>query len=1417
MKTIKRILALILALTLVCSTTVTTAFAVVAGNWTHDSFELTDVIATLDGVNSAEATVSFINNTEISYFAAINGTFSTSAYSDSGCTQIVEGISLSAMTPASSFSLTIMDGNTVESGIFSYQDNNYSTLAKETSLWSATYTVAANTTPGIYYVKLDPVGVSDMMDNRIVAESYTATIEVKESTTEPDPEPEEPVEPQGSDYEIYYELSGSTFTGTGDTDEYTDYNIGDPVNATIYIKNTGDSAVNLQAYDIYLTYDSKLTCGTFTPKKDAVGSKISDANGQARIQAVGKNVGDNADINIALPADGTGVELGTIAFTMNSDVEYNEGLEITLLPGSAEQGDSSTNIGVGYDENGDKNSYYPSVTANVLGAEVMTTYKVEWKNDDGSEILETDAEAPYKHAPSYDGATPTKTDTNGQYTYTFEGWAITSNQTTGAKEENLPVVTKDVVYYAAFSAEKNTRTITFNANDGTDAPETKTQPVNVGESTKLEANTFSRTGYTFAGWNTEPDGSGTGYTVDDSVTTTTDLTLYAQWTINKYTVIWNNWDNNPLETDENVPYGTTPEYNSGTPTKESTIDKTYTFASWTPAVGAITGDTTYTATFTEAARTYTVKFATEANGTLVNAEDQTIAYDSTLTKIPTATPKEGYKFDGWYVGVDKIEDISSYTVSGDVTLTAKYSAEQYTITLNVNGGDALASNTILYDITDTVTLPTATKTGATFDGWKLATKTGNWEATTYNAGNYDNKYGTFELVAQWSNNAYTVSKGSVIGGEVTTDKTSANFEDSINVTVTLKDGYTLGDNPTATYTYKGENNSDVTKNVPLTKQDDGSYIGSFEMPAADVNVSANITAIDYNVDLPDDESVTANKTTANVGDEITLTVPSDKVPDGYKFKEFVVTRDDNDAPVNVDDNGKFEMPASNVTVTVKFEPISYTIAFDGNGATSGNMNPITGVMYDADQKLTKNVYTKNGYKFTGWLYNGTTYADEATVKNLTDIDGYTVTLVAQWTVDTYNITLNTNDGKYVEGYTAPTTYTFGTTTTLPTKDDIIKTGHDFGGWYTDSNFSGNAVTNIGADAYGDKEYWVKWTPSEYTIDYDSNGGSEVSDGSYTYGEGLTTLPTPTKPGYDFGGWYENINDETTKVESISSTDTGDMALIAKWTPTPYTITLNPDGGTVSAVDWVKDESTGYYNKGYTIADTVTLPTPTKTNYIFTGWKVTTAGGDWAVNSEISVSNLTVTGKYGNVTLTAQWDGRSDAVVEEYKYAANGYVMLFVADDLGENEVYQFGTGDNAVTMYYTTASEYVSSVGGATGLFYTLIDAKYAETKFVDNNEVYTGKLNADGLALLNKVSGDKTSVDYEIKYEGYINGDDVVNIADANVVYQMIINGGGYYGDLDTQYRLGADMHKENIDSSTKRATIEDVNAIVNIINGTT
>ena len=239
--------------------------------------------------------------------------------------------------------------------------------------------------------------------------------------------------------------------------------------------------------------------------------------------------------------------------------------------------------------------------------------------------------------------------------------------------------------------------------------------------------------YTFAGWDTDGDGTvdiaadGDYFakTIDvtsandclaaDTVDGTTFTAVYDS-TVNTYTVLWANNDGTPLETDENVAYGTTPSYDGTTPVAADKADgKTYTFTGWTPAVSDVTGDVTYTAVYSVTTNTYTITWVND-DGTPLET-DENVAY-GTIPSYDGATPVaqiteagKTYTFTGW--------DSAIVSVTGDKTYKATYTTADnvYTVTFDADGGTAVAAVSAGHG--ETVSEPSTTKDGYRFDCWTL--------------------------------------------------------------------------------------------------------------------------------------------------------------------------------------------------------------------------------------------------------------------------------------------------------------------------------------------------------------------------------------------------------------------------------------------------------------------------------------------------------------------------------------------------------------------------------------------------------------------------------------------------------------------------------------------------------------------------
>ncbi len=314
-------------------------------------------------------------------------------------------------------------------------------------------------------------------------------------------------------------------------------------------------------------------------------------------------------------------------------------------------------------------------------------------------------------------AAPTKKADN-TYTYTFAGW----------DKEISTTCQGDVTYNATFKATKRTYTVIFKDADGTQLSKktynygaTITVPANP---TKASTNTYS---YTFNGWDKD-----VSKTCKGSVTYTA---TYKQ-TKRTYTVTFKDADGTQISK---------ATYNYGAkitipaePTKASTNTYKYTFSGWDRTVSSTCkGNATYTATYKETKRSYTVTFKNE-DGSIISSKSYTYGVKITVPANPTkaSTNTYTYAFAGW----DK--DVST-TCKGSVTYTAKFNSTKrtYTVTFKNQDGTVLSSKSYAYGAAVTVpTNPTQKSTSTyvyTFEGWnKTISKTCKGAATytaTYSA------------------------------------------------------------------------------------------------------------------------------------------------------------------------------------------------------------------------------------------------------------------------------------------------------------------------------------------------------------------------------------------------------------------------------------------------------------------------------------------------------------------------------------------------------------------------------------------------------------------------------------------------------------------------------------------------------------
>ena len=295
--------------------------------------------------------------------------------------------------------------------------------------------------------------------------------------------------------------------------------------------------------------------------------------------------------------------------------------------------------------------------------------------------------------------------------------------------------------------------------------------------------------------------------------------------------------------------------------------------------------------------------------------------------------------------------------------------------------------------------------------------------------------------------------------------------------------------------------------------------------------------------------------TQDYGTEITA--PDNPTRKGYTFKGW-----DKEIPKT--------MPAENITVKAQWEINQYTITFDTNGGSE--IAPIT---QDYGTEITApDNPTRKGYTFKGWYKEipKTMPAENITVK-------------AQWEINQYTITFDTNGGSEI----APITQDYGTEITAP--DNPTRKGYTFTGWDKEIPKTMPAE-NITLKA--------QWEINQYTITFDTNGGSEIAPITQDYGTEITAPANPTRKGYTFKGWDKEIP-KTMPAENIT--------VKAQWKINQYTITFDTNGGSDIA------PITQDYGTEITAPDN-----PTRKGYTFKGW-------DKEIPETMPAENITITARW----------------------------------------------------------------------------------------------------------------------------------------------------------------------------------------------
>ena len=328
-------------------------------------------------------------------------------------------------------------------------------------------------------------------------------------------------------------------------------------------------------------------------------------------------------------------------------------------------------------------------------------------------------------------------------------------------------------------------------------------------------------------------------------------------------------------------------------------------------------------------------------------------------------------------------------------------------------------------------------------------------------------------------------------------------------------------------------------------------------------------------------------------------------------------------------------------------------------------------------------------------------------------------LTAQWTAPTYTVTLNAGDGTINNGNV--TEYTYGVGATLPT--DVTRTGYTFKGWYDNENLTGSPVTAIGDTETGNKEYWAKWEINQYTITVKPENGKADITITQDYGTPITAPADPTREGYTFTGWDRDIP-AIMPAENVTVTakwvvnqytitfDTAGGSAVASITQdygTAITAPANPtrEGYTfigwdkaipatmpaenmIITANWKVNQYTITFdsNRGSEIAPitqdygtAITAPAdPTREGYTFIGW-------DKAIPATMPAEDLTITAQWRDIAVPTGeikiaengWKSFLNTITFRLFFKDTQAVTVTAADNSGEAVKIEYLLSDKALT------------------------------------------------------------------------------------------------------------------------------------------
>ena len=766
--------------------------------------------------------------------------------------------------------------------------------------------------------------------------------------------------------------------------------------------------------------------------------------------------------------------------------------------------------------------------------------------------------------------------------------------------------------------------------------------------------------------------------------------------------------------------------------------------------------------------TYTVTF--NANGGSVSPSSKTVTSGSSTT-APTPT-RSGYTFDGWYTAASGGTYVcrgggSTGAITSNKTLYAHWikNITYYTVTWNANGGSVSPSSSTVAS-GSSVTAPTPTKTGYTFDGWYTASSGGT--RVCGGGGSTGSITSSRTYYAHWTAKTYAVSfnaNGGSGGQSGTKTATYGSAMPAISTTAPTRTGYTFG----------GWYDTSASTGGTQYYTAAGASARTWDK-ASNTTLYARWTIKTYTVTF-DKKGGTGGTSIKQVAYGSTVGTVTNPTLSGWTFRGY--TDDFSASPYQF---AKADGTATTRTITdarTLYANWTKTVSLNANGGTAGSLTSITagigrplgqkcnqvasgnvdypirslfskGITDSSTWKPTRTGYTFAGYWSTSASSGGTQWVTaEGTGSTVTS--SIPSTLYARWTANKYTVSFSANGGS--GGQSSSVTATYGSAMPTISTTKPTKTGYTFAGWYDIGSSSGGTqyYTSAGASARtwnraANTVLYARWTPNKYDVTFNANGGSggQSAKVSATYGSAMPTISTtkPTKTGYAFGGWYDTSSSSggtqyytAAGASARTWNKVANTTLYARWTPNTYTVSFNANGGSGGQ----SSDVTATYGSAM---PTISATPPTKTYQDFLGWYDTSASTGGTQYYDADGKSVRSWDKAQNAILYARWTRHMIDLTFHNMGATNGISAKTIPegtspapiDDLPSIEGWDFrGYGrnlNNAVNFTIYTTSEGKGTGSGLTRRTTDLYAIFTRTVEFEGSGATSAGKLESMGVCI---------------------------------------------------------------------------------------